>query len=166
MFLVCSFICAVFLCLSIIFFKSYYFWGLLFSGFKENWSSSLKKVEFFLPFGFCPANVGPVVCVSFIEGEICAEFLFFCLFFLWWARLSKVVTQNANDWICIFVAGSCIQVVSFLWGLTIWYSLGLVLWQSRVLESVLPFSRLRAWSLLRSCGHESKCGAVSVHTWL
>ena len=34
--------------------------------------------------------------------------------------------------------GSCIQVVSFVWVLTIWYSLGLVLWQSRVLESVLP----------------------------
>ena len=27
-----------------------------------------------------------------------------------------------------------------------WYSLGLVFWQSRVLESVLPLQRLRAWS--------------------
>ena len=43
-------------------------------------------------------------------------------------------------------AGSCIQMASFVWVLTIWYSLGLVLWQSRVLESVLPLQRLRAWS--------------------
>ena len=34
------------------------------------------KVEFFLPFGFCSPKVGPVVCVSFVEGEICVEFLF------------------------------------------------------------------------------------------
>ena len=41
-------------------------------------SSSSSKVEFFLLCGFCPPKVGPVVCVSFIEGEICAEFLFVC----------------------------------------------------------------------------------------
>jgi len=34
------------------------------------------KVKFFLPFGFCPPKVGPVVYVSFLWGEICAEFLF------------------------------------------------------------------------------------------
>ena len=44
-------------------------------------------------------------------------------------------------------ARSCIQVVSFVWILTIWYSPGLVLCLSRVLESVLPLQRLRAWSL-------------------
>ena len=44
-------------------------------------------------------------------------------------------------------AGSCIQVVSFMWVLTTWYSLGLFLWQSLVLESGLPLQRLRAWSL-------------------
>ena len=43
-------------------------------------------------------------------------------------------------------AWSCIQVVSFVWVLIIWYSLGLVLWEGRVLESVLPLQRLRAWS--------------------
>ena len=42
---------------------------------------------------------------------------------------------------------SCIPVVSFVWVLTIWYSLGLVLWLSVVLESVLPLQRLKAWSL-------------------
>ena len=46
-------------------------------------------------------------------------------------------------------SGSCIQVVSFLWVLTIWYSLLLVLWLSRVLESMLPLQRLRVWSLVR-----------------
>ena len=40
---------------------------------------SLKEVEFFLPFGFCPPKVGPVVCLSFVQGEICVEFLLVCL---------------------------------------------------------------------------------------
>ena len=43
-------------------------------------------------------------------------------------------------------AGSCIPVVSFVWVLTVWYSLGWVLWWSRVLESLLPLQRFRAWS--------------------
>ena len=45
---------------------------------------------------------------------------------------------------------SCVQVVSFVWVLTIWYSLGLVLWWSTVLESVPPILRLRVWSLVRN----------------
>ena len=45
-FQVSSFICVVFLCLFIIIiFLTYSAWGLLFPGF---------KIEFFLPFGFCP----------------------------------------------------------------------------------------------------------------
>ena len=44
-----------------------------------------------------------MVSVSFIYGEICPEFLFFCLFFLCWARLSEVVILSADDWACIFV---------------------------------------------------------------
>ena len=55
-FLVCYFICVVFLCLFIILFLTYCVWDLLFPGF---------RVEFFLPFGFCPPKVGPVVCLSF-----------------------------------------------------------------------------------------------------
>ena len=50
---------------------------------------------------------------------------------------------------------SCIQVVSFVWVLTIWYCLGLVLWLSRVLESVLPLERLRAWFLVKNEGSTS-----------
>ena len=68
-FLVCYFICIVFLCL-FYFFLTYCVWYLLFPGF---------KIEFFLPFGFCPPKVGPVVCVSFVYGEICAE-IFVSLF--------------------------------------------------------------------------------------
>ena len=88
-FLVCSFICIVFLCL-FFFFKNYCVWDLICPGF---------NVEFFLPFGFCSPKVGPVVCVSFVEGEICAEFLFF----LWWARLSEVVILSVDYWVWIFV---------------------------------------------------------------
>ena len=36
------------------------------------------KAEFFLPFVFFPPKVGPVVCVSFLYGEICVEFCFVC----------------------------------------------------------------------------------------
>ena len=43
-------------------------------------------------------------------------------------------------------AWSCITVVSFVWVLTIWYPLGLVLWYSRILDSVPPLQRLRALS--------------------
>ena len=103
MFLGYSFICVVFLCLLIfLIFLSYCVWGLLFPGFKKSWIYSLKKVEFFLPFGFCPSKFAPVTCVYFVKGEICAEFLFVCLFFLWWARLSEVRILSANDWACIF----------------------------------------------------------------
>ena len=56
-FLVCSFICVVFLPFHCYYFLTYCVWGLLFPGF---------KVEFFLLFGFCPPKVGPVVSVSFI----------------------------------------------------------------------------------------------------
>ena len=74
-----SFTCVAFLCL----FFSFLFLKLLclrspFPMLQESWILSLKKVEFFHPFGFCPPKVGPVVCVSFAYGEICAEFLFVC----------------------------------------------------------------------------------------
>ena len=54
----------------------------------------------------------------------------------------------------LLVIGWCrswIQVVSFVWVLTIWYSLGLVLCWSSVLESALLPQRLRAWSPDGSC---------------
>ena len=63
----------------------------------------------------------------------------FCLLFRW-GILHRVLWWLGD-------AGSCVQVVSFVWVLTVWYSLGLVLWLSRILESVPPLQRLRAWSL-------------------
>ena len=54
----------------------------------------------------------------------------FCLLFRW-GVLHRVLLWLGD-------ASSCIQVVSFVWVLTIWYPLGLVLWLSSVLESVLP----------------------------
>ena len=138
--------------------------------------SQAPRLEFFLPFGFCPPKVGPVVCVSFVYGEICAEIfvslfvfplmvkaewggnpvcwwygLYFCLLFRW-GVLHRVL---------LVVVWSCVQVVSFVWVLTIWYSLGLVLWSSRVLESVLPFQRLKAWSLLWP--HFNNVSSVSIN---
>ena len=90
--------------------------------------------------GLCELHIGWDLCWVFV----C---LLACLFFLWWARLSEVVILSADDWVCIFVlfvvwmrhpaqgatgefvdARSCIQVASFVWVLTIWYSLGLALW--------------------------------------
>ena len=41
-----------------------------------------------------------MVCVSFVEGEICAEFFFV---FPLMGRLSEVVLLSVDDWVCIFV---------------------------------------------------------------
>ena len=52
----------------------------------------------------------------------------------WWLGLYFCFIYYLDEASCIGCywwlgdAGSCIQVVSFLWVLTIWYSLGLVLW--------------------------------------
>ena len=54
-FLACSFVCVVYLYL--FFFLTFCVLGLLFPGF---------RVEFFLPFGFCPHKVVLGVCVSFL----------------------------------------------------------------------------------------------------
>ena len=74
----------------------------------------------------------------------------------WWLGLHFCFVCCLDEVSCIGCywwlgdARSCIQVVSFVWVLTIWYPLGLVLWQSRVSESVLPLQRLRGWSLVRN----------------
>jgi len=104
----------------------------------------------------------------FVQSSYRVRFVLSFFFLLWWARLSDMVILSAGDWVCIFCfihyldevswagcycclgdAGFCLQVVSLVWVLSIWYSLGLVLWSSRVLESVLPPQRFRAWSLVR-----------------
>ena len=118
------------------FFLTYCVWGLL---------SPVFKAEFFLPFGFCPPKVGPVVCVS-LWWDLCK--IFVCLFVIplmgkaewgdnpvcWWLGLYFCFVCCLDEASCtgcywwLGDAGSCIQVVSFVWVLTIWYSIGLVLW--------------------------------------
>ena len=99
------------------------------------------------PLSSSSSKDGPVVCVSFIYGEICAEFLFVCLFAFplmgkaewggipvcWWLGLYFCFVCCLDEVSCtrcywwLGDAGSYIQVVSFVWILTIWYSPGLVL---------------------------------------
>ena len=154
----------------LLFFLTYCVWGLLFPGF---------LFEFFLPFGFCLlVSVWPSdLCKLQTGRDLC--WILFALLFLWWARLSEVTTLSADDWACIFVvfclveasckvwswwlgdARPCIQVI-FVWVLAIWYSLGLFLWQSRVLESVIPLQRLRAWFLVKNDHSTVFCCGV---TW-
>ena len=84
-FLVCYFICAVFLCLFITFLNllclrspSPRLQGWILSSFwKKGWCSGL--------------------CKLLIEWDLS------WVFFLWWARLSEVVILSADDWVCIFV---------------------------------------------------------------
>ena len=60
----------------------------------------------------------------------------------WWLGLYFCFVcclDKASCTVCYWWLGdaeSCIQVVSFVWVLTIWHSLGLVFWLSRVLDSV------------------------------
>ena len=87
-----------------------------------------------------------MVYVSFVYGEIYAEFLFLFLFVFplmgkaewsgnavcWWLSLHFCFLCCLDEVSCtgcywwLGDAGSCIQVVSFMWVLTIWYSLRLV----------------------------------------
>ena len=105
------------------------------------------------------------------------SFLFICLFVFplmgkaewaanpvcWWLGLHFCFVCCLDEVFCtgcywwLGDARSCIQVVSFVWVLTIWYSLVLVLRYSRVLESVLPLQRLRASSLAALRFHLSEC---------
>ena len=60
----------------------------------------------------------------------------FGLYFCFVCCLDEASCTGCSWW--LGDAGSCIRVVSFVWVLSVWYSL--------VLESVLLFQRLRAWS--------------------
>ena len=70
-FLLCSFICALFLCLFIMCF----FFKLIV--FEVSFSQASRLNTFFLLVSALP---GPVVCVRFLQGEICAEFYLFVHF--------------------------------------------------------------------------------------
>ena len=133
MFLICSFTCIVFLCLFVIFLNLLCL-SFPFPGF---------NVEFFLPFGFCPRKFGLVICVSFVWGDIVRRFYILPLMdkaewggnlVWWWFGLyfcSVCCLDEASCTRCYCWLGdarSCIQVIFLVWLLTIWYSLGLVLW--------------------------------------
>jgi len=135
--------------------------------FEVSFSQASRLNSFFL--WFLPSNVGPLVYVSFLKGEICAEFLFVCLFVFplmgktewggnlvcWWLGLYICFVCCLDEASCtgfywwLGDAGSCILVVSFVGVLIIWYSLGLFLWYYRVLESVLPLQDLISGQELR-----------------
>ena len=140
-FLVYFFICTVFLWLY--FFKCCV-WSPLFSGFKESWIISFKKVEFFLSFvsalislisGLCELPIGLdyaeflFVCFSY-DGQgwvmwyscpLMIEFVFlFCLLFRW-GVLHRVLL--VAGWSQVLYSSGFL-----VWVLTIWYPLGLVLW--------------------------------------
>ena len=70
------------------------------------------------------------------------------LYFCFVCCLDEVSCRGCYGW--FGDSGSCTQVVLFVWVLTIWYSLGLVLCYSMFLGSVVPLQRLRAWSLARN----------------
>ena len=167
MFLVCSFICEVFLCFFIIIiFLTYYVWGLLFLGSMLNSffllvSSLLRlaqwfvwamcRVRFMLRFFLLLLFVFPLMGkAEWGDNPVC-----------WWLGLYFCFVCCLDEasctgfyW-CLGEARTCIPVVSFVWVLTLWYSLGFVLWYSR------------SWS---QCSHSKGQGLISgqeqrFHKW-
>ena len=122
-------------------------------------SSLLQGKNYFLEEGwilssfcFCPPKVGPVVCASFIQAEIFAQFLHVCFSpdrqgwvrcnpVCWWLGLyfCFVCCLDEASWTGCYWwlgdAGSYIQVFSFVWVLTIWYSLVSRGWRNLVVWS-------------------------------
>ena len=166
MFLVCSFICAVFLHLFI--------WYRVIV-FEVSFSQASKKVEFFPWRRLNSFFLSFFALLRLVRWYVWASYrvtfvLSFCLLVFprtgkaewdgtpvcWWFGLYLCFVCCLDEASCpgcywwLGDARSCIQVVFFVWVLTLWYSLALVLWQSSVLESVLPLQSLRVWSLVRN----------------
>ena len=128
--------------------------------FEVSFSQASKLYSFFL-FGFCPPKVDPVVCVSFVEDEICAELCFLFLFPLmgktewggnpdcWWLGLYFCFVCCLNEASCtgcdwwLGDARSCIHMVSFEWVLTIWSTLILLPGKSHGWRSLVGVLRVR-----------------------
>ena len=135
--------------------------GKLNSFLEEGW---ILSSFWFLPSWGWPSGL----CKLHIGWDLC--WVLVCLFFnlmgkaqwggncvCWWLGLYFCFVCCLEEASCtgcygwLGDAGSCIQVVSFVGVLTVWYSVGLgVPWYSMVLESVLPLQRLRVWSLARN----------------
>ena len=98
------------------------------------------RVRFVL--SFCLFVFPPMCKAEWGGNPVCWRL---CLYFCFVCCLDEASCTGCYWW--LRDVKSCIQVISFILVLTIWYSVGLILWKSRVLESVLPLQRLRAWSL-------------------
>ena len=133
-FLVCSLICAVFLCFYIIFLNLLHL------------RSPFPRLQGWILyyFAFCPPKSGPVLCKFHIGWDLCWVFFFFPLLCV---GLGEVVILSADDLVCAFVlfvvwmrhpaqgaTGNWVMLgLVFkwfpLWEFAIWFSLGLgVLW--------------------------------------
>ena len=124
-----------------LFFLTYCIWGLLLPGFKVEFffllvSALLRSVQWFVwesyrvlfVLSFCLFVFPLMGKAEWGSNPVC-----------WWLGLYFCFACCLDEVSCYWWLGdarSCIQVVSFVWVLTIWYSLGLVLWYSRDVESV------------------------------
>ena len=83
----------------------FFFWVIVF---EVSFSLASKRVELFswrrLTYFFLLVSALLRLVQWFVWALYRVRFvLSFCLFFLWWARLSEVVILSADDWVCIFV---------------------------------------------------------------
>ena len=106
------------------------------------WAS--YRVRFVL--SFCLMFVFPLMGKAEWGGALVCWWLVF--YFCFVCCLNEASCTGCYCW--LGGALSCIQVVSFVWVFTTWYSLGLILWQPRALESVLPLPKLSVWSRVRN----------------
>ena len=154
-------------------FLSYCVWGLL--------SQASRKVEFFLWrrlnnffllvsallrlvqwFVWALSRVRFLLSVCLFSSDGQGWVRRSCLLMIWFVFLFCLLFR-ASCTGCYWSLGdaaSCIQVVSSVWVLTTWHSLGLGLWSSRVLESVLPLQTLRSWSLVRNKDSTRGCYGI------
>ena len=107
--------------------------------------------------GLCELRIGWVLCWVFVclfvfplmgkaewgDNPVC---WWLGLYFCFVCYLDEASFTGCYWW--LGDARSWIHVVSFVWVLTIWYSLGLVLWYLGSWSQC--YQRLRAWSLVRS----------------
>ena len=133
--LICSFIGVVFLCIFIIIFFNLLSLKSLFPKI-QNWIFFFLLVSALLSLvsGLCKLQIGWDLCWDFFGVVVCL-FVFplkgkaegggnpvswwFCLYFCFVCCLDKALCTGCYLWLPD--AGTCIQVVSFVWVLTVWY---------------------------------------------
>ena len=147
--------------------------------FEVSFSQSSRKVEFFpwqrLNSFFLLASALLRLVQWFVWSSYRLRFVlsFVCFFLHWWVRMSEVILLSADDglvflfcfllWYSILNrvlwwlgdAQSCIQVISFLWVLTIWYSLD---WATEL--------NWTNWGLVRRGSHEQIPHIQGEEQWL